>query len=398
MSMCSSIAIDGLVHFLNELDSNARPEMFPRIMEEVVEICDILAVVRESDSRTDVRELLNGWAGGAAAIFRGILADLQGAVREQAVVADQIGAAAVAYRSIAERAQADSMAIAYDVADRMVPSGGGWRQMEGQYLEALGQMLVVGLAIKDIAGSKGMSLLDSFSSWSKDQGEDMQEDARRRHLESYSLRDAANTNAGTSESREVVGEQAADFIGSAREQIQKVREHAWAADLIVHDALRRDVDEIDADLKLLEVAEADDIDHVDDLGEREQDVYLEDIVHLKKAGEADMPALAQMLHEAHLRLDAIRVLFDQGIGDGKLAGIYRGAFNTLVQRLDVAFIKTRDRLYTMGETLSEIAGNYYTTEDENRRVQERLAEELENFDHAIYDPDRSARTGDSWSR
>lgn len=98
-----------------------------------------------------------------------------------------------------------------------------------------------------------------------------------------------------------------------------------------------------------------------DLGVR-GDVHVEDLVELKKAGVAYLPAVAQQLHDALLKLSGVKGLFHSAFGDA-LFVVYKYWFREAADRLDTALTKCRDFLYQSGQNLSTIADNYFETDE-----------------------------------
>jgi hypothetical protein len=96
------------------------------------------------------------------------------------------------------------------------------------------------------------------------------------------------------------------------------------------------------------------------------DLTISDIVKLKKVGTHDLPAVAEILNQAHEKVETLAELLHAGIGSQVYVGTWRVYFYQAAHLLDTALTKTRDYLYQSGQNLAAVADGYYATEEESR--------------------------------
>jgi hypothetical protein len=354
-------------HFLDGAD----PSMFDQIVQRLEEVVGLLEEAQGYDGGMNTVSIaLSGWVAGAASNFRNTVITPFGRVASgQAKLAKELAITALGYKEILERARADCLDLAGQLKTKIAPEGTRFD---------FGTFLFIISAVASATGL-GAATFAARLAWL----------AATSQIVVDGIAAAAPAPPGEVE-REIVGNWALQFIPSAADQITQLRNHTLRQEGLIEEGLRADEDELDrADRGEVEFAkpELTRLRAVDDLGERDTAVHIDDIVKLKRVGVADLPAVAEMLHQAYLKMTTINSLFAQGYGDRYVIGEYGWRVRRVVDRLKDAITNARDYLYQSGVKLSEAADAYYAADTESAaELQSRIDAELADFTEPTYRP------------
>jgi hypothetical protein len=368
--------IDTLTYRLEYYADGADPSRFDDVVDRIEQVVSQLDKAQSFDGGMNaVSQALGGWAGGAARNFENAVIVPFGRVTEgQAKLARELAVAARCYQEIVGRAQVDSLDLAVQLKEKIV------RDDEGEVDLAA----VVGVLLM-IAGAAagGVGALASGAAWA----------GRIAWSAGTSQLVLKGIEASVSEvdapDRVIEGGYAAEFVPSADELLSTLSDQAPPQEVMIWDGFKADQEELDElGLSEIEFEEPDLVgaNDIADLGARDAAVEVENIAKLKRIGLADLPAIAECFHQAHLDLGAVRYSFDQGIGDRHITGQYRYWFEDAADQLDTALTRARDYVYQSAQSLVKIADGYYEGETENQERLARLVDnELEDFPYDIYD-------------
>jgi hypothetical protein len=365
--------IDEVIERLERFADDTNVERFGEINEKMLAIKDILDEAQGADNGMEqVDDALTGWVGGAAVNFRDVVIYPFGRVLlRQANLAKEIATVALSYQAIVDHARADSLDLASQLDEKLDPASGGG----GINLDAV--LFAIGAVASGIALITGGPVSwPAVITWTAATASGINSIADEA-AKGYALDGiAARAGGEPVEERRITGDVAGDFIPSAHDQIAKVWQAVREQDELVRDGLKADIAALQDDEQLtLRVTEPELVtaDEYRDLGVRSE-VHIEDIVELKKAGVAYLPAVAQQLHKAHQRVLSAKGAFESAFGDAPFV-LYKRRFEEAVERLDTALTRCRDFLYESGQNLATIADDYAETDQAIQAELEKLIAE-----------------------
>lgn len=381
--------IDSLLLRLGVTMDGADPAAAEAISESLADAADHLAVAenyRDGPISNFSSFLFEGWNSPiAGSLNNSVLTRLPVVVATQHRMAHEIEVAARAYAGIIHGTWHLSRRIARQVDERIVRTP----------VDVQSVLVVVGVVAAAVAtGGKAVGL----AAWAAGSAATLN-----------GLRDAAPAEIGDESKGElqVKGEAAAVFVPSADEQLSKLWDAIVDEEALIRDGLRNDDRTLrDNNYRDVEIR-FDDIDRmseVDDL--RPQETSIDSVARLKVGGATYLPAMAQLLHQAHLSLAGAFWHADNLFGSHVVVGRHRSWFDRTLQTLDDGIVKTRDTLSECGRRLSEIAENYAEqeglTEELISKVEALLAQDDYDQPPRLYEPpvhgDRSVGPQDIGSR
>lgn len=374
--------IESILFYLERYVDQCRIGPFDTIAEKFEEIVDELKNAEGHDGgMNNVASALEEWNSGAAENFRQVvLVPFSKIMHGQAKLAVELARAARGYQGTIIFARADVLNLTKQLRDKVVDGGGD--SDFTTMLRIIGAVAAGAALIS--SGPGGWATL----AWA----------ANTSALALTAVADAADREPGSVEEWTLKGRWATDFIIDAYEKVQQLSSEILIRQGVIEEGLAADEQEIAGTGGVGEFVAGQpglmNARSAADLGTHGA-LEVADIRQMKVAGAIDLPAIAEMLDDAHLKLASIRDDFDTGIGPGIAGNVpLRAQWDVAVARLDAALTGTRDFLYWSGQSLATIADNYYLVEESNaaklqqfqRAYDAALADNL----YDLYDPDWSA--------
>jgi hypothetical protein len=374
-----------LLETLGQFAAEAHPSNFDTINKRLKEVHSLIqeAVVFDWN---EVHDALSHWGGMAADNFRRVvISPFSGTLLRQANLAKEIATAALCYKSIVVRTRADILDLTHQMKDKVTHSDGSG----GTSFGFTDLLFVVG------AAASGAALVTAspvswppLISWAAGTTSGVIRAIEEDEAQKYAL-DGIDQVSGRErpDKRTIRGSWACEFIPSAYEILEMVQKRALDEEDYIKDGLLRDFQQLEESDLALELKEPElaTVDTDEELGVSEN-LTIFDIVALKKVGNYDLPAVAEMLHQAHYKVAVAADLLNTGLGNQIYVGSHERYFYEAVNKLLTALTDTRDFLYESGQNLVTVADGYYATEEEARLALEQLirqdprgAETLEEF-------------------